>query len=90
MNRQHLTQHIEHKNATIDDKSVEFYAYKDKEIIAFPADLPRPHTDTFCCMFSNCDQLQDITALSNWDASSVKEAHYMFYGCSRLQGMIPI
>lgn len=61
-----------------------YYEYKDKNITTLPANLPMPPTDTLECMFGNCHQLSDISALANWDVSNVKNVRWMFQNCHKL------
>lgn len=81
------TQYFEHINTVIDDKSVDRYVYNDKGVITLPDNLPMPPTDTFHCMFPNCSYLQDITVLSKWGVSNVKDTQQMFAVCTRLQNI---
>ena len=37
-------------------------------------------------MFNGCDNLKTIYVSSRWDASNVKEADNMFYGCNAIKG----
>jgi surface protein len=38
-------------------------------------------------MFSSCHQIQDITALANWDVSNVENMDGMFCGCYQMQNV---
>lgn len=67
------------------DEVNEHYYYKNKNEVTLPDNLPMPPTDDFRKLFAECTQLQDITALSNWDISNVKYMENMFYGCHKLQ-----
>ena len=80
-------QYFDSKTETIDGKCIKCYAYKDKNVITLPSNLPMPPTDAFYYMFYHCDHLQDITVLANWDVSNVKYMNGMFDGCWRLQNI---
>ena len=67
-----------------------YYTYKDKSVVKLPDDLPMPPTDTFYMMFYDCQQLQDIAALANWDVSNVKDMHEMFGQCDNLRDITPL
>ncbi len=75
----------ETQDITDDGTVINKYMYKDRMVTALPRDLPMPPTDIFVDMFHSCRQLQDISALANWDVSSVRDMGVMFSGCERLQ-----
>jgi surface protein len=77
--------YFEYEDTYVDGKPIKYYAYKDKNVVKLPANLPMPPTDTFYRMFSYCYRLQDITALANWNVSKVKNMSQMFYCCQQLQ-----
>jgi surface protein len=78
-------QYFECKTNRVNGKSIKRYVYKDKGVKTLPANLPMPPTDTLHYIFSDCYQLEDISALANWDVSNVKDMSYMFYNCYQLQ-----
>jgi surface protein len=41
-------------------------------------------------IFAHCKQLQDISALANWDVSNVKDMESMFNECETLKNIIPL
>lgn len=69
------------------DGTYTHYEYKDKNVVALPADLPMPPIDRFYRLFSDCKELQDISVLANWNISSVKDMTSMFWGCKRLKNI---
>ena len=78
-------EYFECKIRTIYDTTYTRYEYKDKRVTILPADLPMPPTDTFYRMFEFCKELQDISALANWDVSNVKDMTSMFWRCEQLK-----
>ena len=60
------------------------YVYKDKNVVKLPDNLPMPPTSSMYGMFEHCTQLQDISALANWDISNVTDMSYMFHGPSAM------
>ena len=77
--------YFEYRIRTIYDTTYTHYEYKDKSVTILPNNLPMPPTDTFYRMFRNCKELQDITALSNWDVSNIKNMSSMFWNCEQLK-----
>lgn len=77
--------YFECKIRTIYDITYTHYEYKDKSITMLPDNLPMPPTDTFYRMFRDCKELQDITALSRWDVSTIKDMTSMFWNCEQLK-----
>ena len=61
-----------------------YYEYKDKSVKTLPANLPMPPEDIFYLTFRDCHQLQDITALANWNVSNIKNMCCMLvtYQCN--------
>lgn len=62
-----------------------YYEYRDKSVIKLPDNLPMPPTKLFYKMFNGCNQLQDISALANWDVSDVRLMYGVFEFCCQLQ-----
>jgi surface protein len=77
--------YFECNDAIVDGKTVKYYRYKDSDIIRLPTNLPMPPTNVLNGVFYNCKQLQDITALANWDVSNVKYMQSMFSDCHELR-----
>ena len=77
--------YFERNNDTSGNKTIEYYEYKHKNVKILPNKLPMPPTDTFYGMFSDCEQLKDISALANWNTSNVTDMGYMFQDCHQLQ-----
>ena len=73
-----------------DYEPAEWYVYKDKSVTTLPANLPMPPTNTFYLMFRKCEELEDITALANWDVSNVKNMRSMFSSCYQLRDITPL
>ena len=67
-----------------------FYRYKDMKVVKLPDNLPMPPITNMREMFSSCTQLQDITALANWDVSKVTNTGFMFASCVQLQDISPL
>ena len=78
-------EYFECKIRHILDGTYTYYEYKDKNVIALPANLPMPPTDRFYRLFSECKELQDISVLANWNVSSIKDMTSMFWGCKQLK-----
>lgn len=78
-------QYFELKTKKYDYDPAEWYTYKDKDAMRLPSNLPMPPTDSFYHMFSGCQRLKDITALTNWDVSKVENMKGTFRYCRQLQ-----
>lgn len=65
------------------------YQYKDTSVKTLPANLPMPPTDRRIT-FSNCHDLVDISALSEWDTSGITNMDCMFNHCYSLQDISPL
>ncbi len=65
------------------------YRYKDTSVKALPANLPMPPADRGI-VFSNCHDLVDISALSEWDTSNLTDMCGMFNHCHSLRDISPL
>lgn len=77
--------YFERKDTSVNDVIVSHYVYKDKAVKALPADLPMPPMADLTGLFFECEQLQDVSALANWDVSNVTRMQLMFADCKQLQ-----
>lgn len=69
---------------------MERYQLIDRSVTALPKDLPMPPTTNLSFLFAECYNLQDISALSNWDVSEVENMCYMFHNCRCLRDLSPL
>ena len=77
--------HYFKRRTVVYNTNVKYYEYKDKSVKSLPANLPMPPTKTLYRMFQNCTQIQDITALADWDVSNVENMSGMFGYCNQLE-----